>query len=506
MQTNELMLIDFSSLAVPIWKMSSAEPDPNHASTQMIARVRALASDHPHCAICADSGKSFRNDLDPTYKANRPESDAPMHHQMTLALETLKRDGFPVWKIKGYEADDLVATGVTEALKIEGASVLVVSSDKDLLSLVNDRVRAKSIRNGNILDAAEVFNKLKVHPHQVCDYLSLVGDASDNIKGARGVGEVTAAKLLAEYHTLDGIYAALDNGGKFTDSIRNSLTEFRDRWPLVRSLVALKTDVEIPFAEIAAERVAAPMKETPTMTADDYADADMREPLKDPVPEGTTRVPFEKGNDANDAPLPWTAPTPTKVAAQPDPRPPQRIEPKPSDIAVQQPVASAAPVDFSQQLEPRTMDEAKMLAKYAFASRMFSAYGTEQAVLMVLMAGRELGMTAMASLRGFHLVEGRATLSADLIRALIIRSGQAKYFRPTERTSTRATWETQRGDDPPVSLSFTIEEAQQAGVVKNGSGWTKYPADMLTARASAKLARLVYSDIVFNLYDPSEIG
>ena len=172
-------------------------------------------------------------------------------------------------------------------------------------------------------------------------------------------------------------------------------------------------------------------------------------------------------------------------------------------------VLAPAPAEWERQLEPRSMNEVKSLAKHVHDSMLFSAYGTPQAVLTTILAGRELGMQAMASLRAIHIVEGKPTLSADLIRALIIRSGLAKFFRCTERSATRATFETQRGDDPPVSLTFTIDEARQAwsksedGWAK--SGWGKNPADMLVARAGAKLARLVYPDVVHGIYTPEEL-
>jgi hypothetical protein len=110
----------------------------------------------------------------------------------------------------------------------------------------------------------------------------------------------------------------------------------------------------------------------------------------------------------------------------------------------------------------------------------------------------------MASLRAMHIIDGRPTFSADLIRALVLKSGKAEYFRCTERTQTQATFLTKRKGDPEVSLTYTVAEATAAGLVKKGSGWEKSPADMCVARASAKLARLVYADVVFNLYASEE--
>jgi hypothetical protein len=160
--------------------------------------------------------------------------------------------------------------------------------------------------------------------------------------------------------------------------------------------------------------------------------------------------------------------------------------------------------DYERQLEPQSMNQAVQLAQLLFKARLFGAYGTPEAVLSTVLAGRELGLSAMASLRSFHIVEGKPTMAADALRALVLKSGKAKSFRCTERTATAATFTTTRENEEPMELRYTIEEAQAAGLVKNGSGWTKNPADMLVARASSKLARLVYPDVVAGLYAPEE--
>ena len=110
-----VLLIDLSSIAHPIWHMSQQEPDPDHTSQSTAAIVRRLASDHPHTAVCCDSPISFRKELDATYKANRPPAEAPLHHQIDLAREALEADGFPVWRVDGFEGDDLIATATRQA-------------------------------------------------------------------------------------------------------------------------------------------------------------------------------------------------------------------------------------------------------------------------------------------------------------------------------------------------------------------------------------------------------
>lgn len=473
--SDELLLIDLSSIVHPIWHVSQSDPNPDATSIAAVDRVRQLASRFPTAAVCCDSPKSFRKELDPTYKAQRPQQDAPLKHQMRLAIEKLKADGFPVWCVDGFEADDLIASAVAKALAIEGTRVLVVTGDKDLMQLVSERVSVKRVSDGAIFDVAAVQEKFGITPAQMGDYLCLVGDASDNVIGAKGIGPKRAAELLATFGSIEDAYKALDaKTALMPAGIVNSLTEFRDRLPTVRKLIALRTDAAIPFEEIAAERVAKAQEHE--MEANTIDMPPTAAPAAEAVP-------------------------PTVAAAREEPAQPMNGNSHaPTAMVVREP----APAEWEKQLEPRSLVEAKDVASAMFQARLFNGYGNAPAVLSTVMAGRELGLPAVASLRAFHIVDGKHCLAADAIRALVMKSGQAKFFRCTERTNERATFETQRGDDPVMSVSFSMEDAQRAGVVKKGSGWEKHPADMLVARASSKLARLVYPDVVFGLYSPEE--
>lgn len=505
--TDQLLLIDLSAIAHSIWHISGNEPDPNFVSTSIVSRVRALASAHPYAAVCCDNGKSFRRELDPTYKAQRDtENLAPLYHQMTLACEILKKDGFPVWSVKGFEADDIIATAVVEALNIEDTTVLIATSDKDLLQLVGDRVFVKKLKDGVVMDKAAVLEKFKVSPSQMGDYLALVGDTSDNIVGAKGIGGVRASELLAEHGSLQHLYEKMAKGvvKGVTPAMRTSLMEFKDRWPAVAALIALRTDVPIPFAEVAAERVAAPLGDDAMggepMTGFIEEDAPQVKPAPPKaIPVTRADVLYGFGPkpliQAEAAPAAGTPATPAGEV------------PVPVSPETTLPAVIPAPVDFALELEPRNFDQAKTLAKIAFNSKQLGAYGTPEAILLTLLAGRELGYGAMASLRSFHIVENKPCLSADAMRSLVLKSGLAEYFRCTETTAESATFETKRKGDPtPMALSFSMAEAHQAGIVRRGSGWEKYPSDMLRARASAKLCRLVYPDVISGLYDPSELA
>jgi 5'-3' exonuclease len=481
-----ILLIDLSSVLYPIWHQSGSSPNPNEASIQTIAKVRALASGQAHVAICCDAGRSFRRELDPTYKAQRPETDATLLHQMALSIEALTGDGFPVWAVPGFEADDLIASAVEWAEH----PVLIASSDKDLLQLVKGggadgpAVIVKRLHNGMEMDEGTVYLDYGVTPTQFVDYLSLVGDSSDNIKGADGIGPKKAAAMLTKFGTLEDLYAALDQGDeKFQPSTIKALTEFRPRMDLVRSLVTLRRDVPLPFDDIFKDRV-------PQDVAV-FGEEELMVEVKD-VPE----IPYMP-----QVPLPEVLPAPPTPA--PLSMPQMSI---PNNLPALMPMVA----DTRWQLEPRSMPEAIELAKHMHASRLFSAYGTPQAVLATILAGRELGIQAMASLRQFHIIDSRPAMSADLIRGLVQRSAVCEYFRCVERTAEQSTWETKRKGDPePTRLTFTIAQGRAAWQKDEkawqGSAWTKRAVNMVTKTASTELARLVYADIVGNMYSPEEL-
>lgn len=476
------VLIDLSSIAHPLWHVAQADPDPNKASREIAAKVRGLAQAHPYAAVCCDSGRSFRYEISQDYKANRPtERDATFKHQVELAIEQIRLDGFPIWAVPGFEADDLLATACLWVLEHSPEDeVLLVTADKDLLQLVQPRVTAVSPMTGVVMDEAGVKLKFGVEPTQIRDWLGLVGDKSDNVVGAKGIGEKTAAKLLGEYVTVDLIAAALQNNPeKFSKASTQSLSDFfANTWPTTRRLLDLRTDVPLPLHELFVERV---QQDAPAAFSHPFEE----EPVPDDTPtEIVVDEPIRDTAKA-DAMVPFA---PEALGAAPASRP-------------------TALVPFAQRLEPRSLREAQLLAQDLFASRFFatSGYGNPQAVLAVMMAGAELGMTSMRALRAFDIIEGKPHLKADALRALVLQSPLCEYLRCTKRTAQEVIFETKRRGDPPVTLTYTIEEATVAGRVKAGSAYTKDPADMLVARASSKLARLVFPDVIHGLIATEEL-
>jgi hypothetical protein len=150
------------------------------------------------------------------------------------------------------------------------------------------------------------------------------------------------------------------------------------------------------------------------------------------------------------------------------------------------------------------------MAKILFDSRMFGQFPNPQSVLSIIMRGRSLGMDATTALSNFHVIEGKPTMHASLIIALVLNSKKAEYFDLVETTDKLSTWVTKRIGRSPVTLSYTIEEADQAGLLKptrsgKPSNWHTRPKTMLRWRCSTELARIVYPDITTGLYTPDEI-
>jgi len=146
---------------------------------------------------------------------------------------------------------------------------------------------------------------------------------------------------------------------------------------------------------------------------------------------------------------------------------------------------------------------ADILSNSQLVPRAFA--GNPPNILMAILTGAEMGIAPMQSLRSIHVIEGRPTLSAEMMTAAAKSSPACRYFRLVESTDTVAVYETQRTEDPePTRMSYTIEQARTAGLVGKGN-WKSHPAAMLRARCSASLARAVYPDVLAGIYTVDEL-
>lgn len=212
------------------------------------ALLRLLADHAPARAFVAfDAGRdTFRRDLYPDYKAQRAETPEDLVRQLPAIFALVDALRIPRRAVKGFEADDLIAT-LAAAHAAEGGRTLVVSGDRDLFQVVDDRVTLLYIGGG--LAKAEEYTpaamreKAGLRPEQIPDYKALCGDASDNIPGVPGIGPKGALALLERFGTLEGIYAGLDDSvGK---AKRAALLEWRDRALLALELARIRRDAPV---------------------------------------------------------------------------------------------------------------------------------------------------------------------------------------------------------------------------------------------------------------------
>ncbi|KPK17601.1 MAG: DNA polymerase I, partial [Nitrospira bacterium SG8_3] len=196
-----------------------------------------------HIAIIFDSArKTFRNDLAPSYKANRSEPPDELVPQFPLVREATRAFNLDCIELNGFEADDLIATYTKEALEA-GADVTIVSSDKDLMQLVSDQVSMFDSLKNRRIGPEQVHEKFGVPPEKVVDVQALAGDSTDNVPGVPGIGVKTAAQLIQEYGDLDTLLARASEIKQ--NKRRESLIEHADKARLSRELVQLRSDVPL---------------------------------------------------------------------------------------------------------------------------------------------------------------------------------------------------------------------------------------------------------------------
>jgi DNA polymerase-1 len=214
--------------------------------TSMILKLVREQKPHMLAVVMDGKGHSFRKELFEGYKANRPSAPDDLKAQMGRVREVADAYAIPCYERDGVEADDLIAS-LTRIARARGHQVVIVSADKDLLQLVGDGVCMLDTMKNKVFGPRETQEKLGVVPAQVRDYLALTGDSSDNIPGVPSVGPKTAADLLTQYQSLDGIYAGLGELKK--KALKAKLEEHKALAYLSRDLVTLKADFELPFDE-----------------------------------------------------------------------------------------------------------------------------------------------------------------------------------------------------------------------------------------------------------------
>lgn len=247
-QNKPLILVDGSSYlyrafhALPA--LTNSKNFPTGAIYGMINMLKRLIADYQpeYMGVVFDAkGKTFRDDIYKEYKATRQEMPIELVRQIEPIHNIIRAMGLPLIIIDGVEADDVIGTLAAQAAN-EGMKSIISTGDKDLAQLVNNQVTLINTMTNTLLDPEGVKKKFGVPPECIIDYLTLVGDASDNIRGVPQVGPKTAAKWLQEYGSLENIVTNADKiSGKAGENFRVCLEQL----PLTKSLVTIKLDVNL---------------------------------------------------------------------------------------------------------------------------------------------------------------------------------------------------------------------------------------------------------------------
>lgn len=461
----KLLLVDLSSIFWRAWH-ASGDAEINKAKDVTTGTIQKASSGYRHVVLCEDQPPYSRSLIYPEYKANREEKSEQATGMFTRVKEYLD-NRWPIVGCDGAEADDIIATLTRQAVESGDTKVSILTPDKDLWQLLGDNVNILSVHkrdeNGDpvVYTAADCLATHGHPPEMTADRLALEGDKADNVPGVPGVGPKTAAKLIKDIGGIQEIITVLE-GESDTQinppSLHNKLFENIDNIKLSYELVKLESKLPIDLEGILGQEPEQPGKK----------------------PWGATSMPDLELEVAHDAP--------------------------------QTSIIQAAPAviqrEWSQTLEPDNFDNAVKLSKILYESRLYTKFPNPQSIYAVIMRGRELGYGATTSLDMFAVVQGAPRATAEsIIGRVKANKRRCLWLRFTVSTDKLATCETVEADDPTGhvhSLTYTIEEAQQAGVVRSGSGWTKYPGAMLRARAGTALCRMVYPDITLGMYAREE--
>lgn len=499
-----LRLLDVSGIFWPIWRAKEAAGKPvgdAAAETIQALRERAAASGADYVVACCDwPGRTFRHDIaleyratDPEYrgyKAHRPEKDAAMMACLDRVIGELEADGVPIFRVAGFEADDVIAT-LTLWARDQNIDVEVVSEDKDLLQLVRDANpdddSAPSTvvvrRDGTRQDSEACVKRLGVPPQLVAQYLALAGDTSDGVVGIPSVGGGWAVRLLwgrmhegqwrpSPFRSFQAIVdAAIEDQAaveqsdreraeakankvrplppeykpKFPENVRKSLIANGANFGIGLRLTALRTDVPLDFAAVTAPRVPKP-KDT-GFQVNGYEEDDHEEKDKDDImtddaaplpPMGQTQQTITPEAPPSAEVVSGEIVPPSAAVAQPAQTaaalavhvaPPPRADLAVREIQqVTEQAIARSPGAYSLSLDPRDFKEARMLAKDVFDARIFPKIKSPQQALALIMTGREYGLPAMASLRLIHEIEGQMAIHAQVKIGLAMKSPRVEFM------------------------------------------------------------------------------
>ena len=234
----------FYGLPQPLTSPTGEPTGATHVFCGMLfSLIRERRPDYLAVVLDVSDETVFRRELDASYKAQREPAPEALHVQADRIVSIVTALGVPIYRVPGFEADDVLAT-ITERLRDENIDIFIVSRDKDLEQLISDRVRLFDPTKDAVLDVAALLEAKGYRPEQAVEVQTLMGDSTDNVPGVYGVGLKTAAKLINQYGTADAVIRHVE---ELTPKMRERVRAFVPQLPITRQLVTLRRDVPLEF-------------------------------------------------------------------------------------------------------------------------------------------------------------------------------------------------------------------------------------------------------------------
>jgi len=243
---NNLLFRSYYATAYSGNLMKNSKGFPTNAIYGLASMINKILTEEKveYILVAFDKGKTFRHDKYTDYKAGRISTPDDLKMQMPLSRKLLDAMGVKHFEIDNYEADDIIGTLSKIVTNEEELTGVIISSDKDLLQLINNKVVVKSLKTKDYIlyDEKEFMNSYGIEPIKIIDLKALMGDSSDNIPGVKGIGEKTAIKLLQDYGSLDGVYENID---KLTPKLREKLINDKENAYMSKDLATIYKDVPL---------------------------------------------------------------------------------------------------------------------------------------------------------------------------------------------------------------------------------------------------------------------
>jgi len=432
-------IVDLSALYWRNWHASDGD-EISSARRKTLGFIRSLYG-NGEVIVAMDTPPYWRKDVLPDYKSNRAERSEAAIEELKRCEKEILADGWKSARAKGYEADDVIYTLVQQH-----NDAIVYGTDKDLLQCC-DIIEPWS---GKKKTPEET---LGVKREQVVDYLTLVGDQSDNVPGVKGVGPKTAQAMLDKFGNLRGIFDALHihinnpDSKQFKPKTADALTSAMDWIDDTKGVITLQ--------DCSDDLV---IKQNGTVN-EDLIEQDVEDHVN--------------------------------------------IEPEqPTTTAI---TVSHDKIGFRQSLEPIGINECWRVSEAFYQSRLYSKFPTPQAIMVTIMRGRALGLDATTALDGIHVIQGKPTMAASLMVGLVLASPKCEFLYCVDTNENVATWVGKRAGMPEqIERRFNMGDAKKLGLTTRDQ-WQKQPATMLKWRAAAMIIRELFPDVINGLYAAEEM-